>query len=141
MFSSLKDRFKNIQKYLPKVSAILAALILFSPTYLAAQNLEEAISEAIHTNPQVLLSAENWSKVEKDIHEAFADFLPSVDLRRVQLKHGDMVNWFWVDGVMEEMYDIVILTEVNENMALGFKCAHIRKLLKGDASQSVASYY
>ncbi|MBF0621011.1 MAG: hypothetical protein HQL54_03715 [Magnetococcales bacterium] len=111
---------------------MLGLTILFPSRPVQAQTLWEAVSEAIYTNPEVLATHEDWGKVRNQIQEAFSNYLPAVNLARINLRDGDMVNWFWIDGVMEEMYDIVILPGIHSNLALGFKCDHIRELLDGE---------
>ncbi len=107
-------------------------LMAFQATTAFSKTLQDAVTEAIQSNPSVLSVQENWPRIERQVKQAFDMYLPDVDLGKVTLKQGDMVNWFWIDGLMEEMYDIVILAGENRNMALGFKCAQIRDIISGE---------
>ena len=47
----------------------------------------------------------------------------------INLKIGVIVNWVKIEGVVEELYDIVALPEARRPMALGFKTDEIRHML------------
>ncbi|GKS70216.1 TIGR03032 family protein [Nitrosomonas sp. PY1] len=47
----------------------------------------------------------------------------------VDLRTGDIVHWFHMEGVVRELYDVVALPEIRCPMALGFKTDEIRRLL------------
>jgi uncharacterized protein (TIGR03032 family) len=52
----------------------------------------------------------------------------------IDLRSGDTVHWLRLDGVVEELYDVVALPGVVRPMALGFKTDEIRRTLNvGDA--------
>jgi len=54
-------------------------------------------------------------------------------LHVVDLKTGDAVHWVRMEGIVEELYDVVVLPGVRRPMALGFKTDEIRRtLLVGD---------
>jgi len=55
-------------------------------------------------------------------------------LHIVDLKSGDAVHWLRIDGVVEELYDVVVLPGVQRPMALGFKTDEIRRVLTFDDS-------
>lgn len=48
----------------------------------------------------------------------------------LDLRSGDLVHWCWLDGVVEELYDVVVLPQVVRPMALGFKTDEIRRVLR-----------
>lgn len=50
-------------------------------------------------------------------------------LQVVDLRSGDTVHWLRIEGVVEELYDVVILPGVRRPMALGFKSDEIRRVL------------
>ncbi|MBT3765197.1 MAG: TIGR03032 family protein [Rhodospirillales bacterium] len=55
-------------------------------------------------------------------------------LQIIDLKSGDIVNWLKIDGVVEELYDVVALPNAIRPMALGFKSDEIRHVISmGDA--------
>jgi uncharacterized protein (TIGR03032 family) len=45
----------------------------------------------------------------------------------IDLRTGDAVHWFRIDGVVEELYDVVMLPGVRRPMAIGFKNDEIRR--------------
>lgn len=47
----------------------------------------------------------------------------------VDLRTGDVVHWLRMEGVVEELYDVVVLPGVRRPMALGFKTNEIRRIL------------
>jgi len=53
-------------------------------------------------------------------------------LQVVDLKTGDAVHWLRIEGVVEELYDVVTLPGVKRPMALGFKSDEIRRVISID---------
>lgn len=51
---------------------------------------------------------------------------PHSGLQVVDLDNGDVVHWLRVGGVVEELYDVVVLPGVRRPKALGFKTDEIR---------------
>ncbi len=47
----------------------------------------------------------------------------------IDLRTGDVVHWLRMDGVVEELYDVIALPQVRCPMALGFKTDEIRRVL------------
>lgn len=47
----------------------------------------------------------------------------------IDLRSGDIVHWLRIEGVVEELYDVVTLPRVRRPMALGFKTDEIRRVL------------
>ncbi len=47
----------------------------------------------------------------------------------IDLRRGDIVHWLRIEGVVEELYDVVTLPRVRRPMALGFKTDEIRRVL------------
>ena len=47
----------------------------------------------------------------------------------IDLRSGDIVHWVRIDGVVEELYDVVALPGVTRPMALGFKTDEIRRTI------------
>ncbi len=47
----------------------------------------------------------------------------------IDLRTGDAVHWLRMEGVVEELYDVVALPQVRRPMALGFKTDEIRRVL------------
>ncbi|MFO0823919.1 MAG: DUF4915 domain-containing protein [Gemmataceae bacterium] len=53
-------------------------------------------------------------------------------LHVIDLRTGDTVHWLRLDGVVEELYDVVALPGVVQPAALGFKTDEIERLLTVD---------
>lgn len=53
-------------------------------------------------------------------------------LQVIDLRTGDIVHWLRIEGIVEELYDVVILPNVTRPMALGFKTDEIRHTLTVD---------
>ncbi len=51
----------------------------------------------------------------------------------IDLRSGDIVHWLRIEGVVEELYDVVTLPRVRRPMALGFKTDEIRRVLSVEA--------
>jgi uncharacterized protein (TIGR03032 family) len=47
----------------------------------------------------------------------------------IDLRTGDVVHWLRIEGVVDELYDVVTLPGVRRPMALGFKTDEIRRVL------------
>lgn len=50
-------------------------------------------------------------------------------LQVINLTTGDAVHWLKIDGIVEELYDVVALPGVRRPMALGFKTDEIRHMI------------
>ncbi|WP_297324983.1 TIGR03032 family protein [Nitrosomonas sp.] len=51
----------------------------------------------------------------------------------IDLRTGDVVHWLRMEGVVEELYDVIALPNVRRPMALGFKTDEIRRVLSVEA--------
>jgi len=60
---------------------------------------------------------------------------PRCGLWIVDLKTGDAVHWLRIEGLIEELYDVVALPNVIRPMALGFKTDEIRRVISVGADQ------
>lgn len=54
---------------------------------------------------------------------------PRCGVMVVDLKTGDAVHWFRLEGIVDELYDVVALPNIRRPMALGFKTDEIRRVL------------
>ncbi|NIA69655.1 TIGR03032 family protein [Pelagibius litoralis] len=70
-----------------------------------------------------------FSGLALDDNLAKADSDARCGLMVIDLKSGDIVHWLRIDGVVEELYDVVILPGAVRPMALGFKTDEIRRVL------------
>lgn len=53
-------------------------------------------------------------------------------LQVIDLRTGDAVHWLRIEGVVDELYDVITLPGVRRPMALGFKTDEIRRVLSVD---------
>ena len=51
----------------------------------------------------------------------------------IDLKTGATVHWLKIEGIVHELYDVVVLPGVQRPMALGLKTDEIRRLLTIEA--------
>ncbi|MEO5364115.1 MAG: TIGR03032 family protein [Magnetococcus sp. DMHC-8] len=54
---------------------------------------------------------------------------PRCGIHIIDLRTGDAPHWLRIDGLVEELYDVVALPGVRRPMALGFKTDEIRRVL------------
>jgi hypothetical protein len=47
----------------------------------------------------------------------------------VDVRSGDVVHWVRLEGMISELYDVVVLPGVVRPMALGFKTDEIQRML------------
>jgi uncharacterized protein (TIGR03032 family) len=57
-------------------------------------------------------------------------------LQVIDLRTGDVVHWLRIEGVVQELYDVVVLPGVRRPMALGFKTDEIRRVVSVGPSVS-----
>jgi uncharacterized protein (TIGR03032 family) len=58
---------------------------------------------------------------------------PQCALMIIDLKTGATVHWLKIEGIVHELYDVVVLPDVQRPMALGLKTDEIRRLLTIEA--------
>lgn len=54
---------------------------------------------------------------------------PICAIQVIDLRSGDIVHWLRIDGIVEELYDVVVLPGVRRPMAIGFRTDEIRRVL------------
>lgn len=54
---------------------------------------------------------------------------PRCGLQVIDLRSGDVVHWLRIEGIVEELYDVVVLPGVRRPMALGFKTDEVRRVI------------
>jgi uncharacterized protein (TIGR03032 family) len=47
----------------------------------------------------------------------------------IDLRNGDVVHSLNIDGVVEELYDVVILPKIRRTMAIGLRSDEIRRVI------------
>jgi uncharacterized protein (TIGR03032 family) len=60
---------------------------------------------------------------------------PRCGLQVIDLRTGDAVHWLRMDGIVDELYDVVALPAVRRPMALGFKTDEIRRVISVETGE------
>lgn len=68
-----------------------------------------------------------FSGLALDENLRLRDAEPRCGLLVIDLRSGNIVHWLRIEGVVEELYDVVILPGVQRPMAIGFKTDEIRR--------------
>ena len=50
-------------------------------------------------------------------------------LQVIDLNTGDVLHWLRLEGIVEELYDVVVLPGVRRPMAIGFKTDEVRRMV------------
>ena len=58
-------------------------------------------------------------------------------LQVINLRSGDVAHWLRVEGMVRELYDVVVLPGVSRPMALGFKTDEIQRLLTAASAEAL----
>ena len=70
-----------------------------------------------------------FSGLELDERLQSRNVEPRCGIQVIDLRSGDIVHWLRLEGMAEELYDVVALPGVRRSMALGFKTDEIRRVL------------
>ena len=70
-----------------------------------------------------------FSGLPLDDELAKRDAEPRSGLQVIDLRTGDVVHWLRIEGMIEELYDVVTLPGVKRPMALGFRTDEIRRMI------------
>lgn len=62
---------------------------------------------------------------------------PRCGLQVIDLRTGDSVHWLRIEGIVEELYDVIALPGVRRPQALGFKTDEIRRTLRVGEEQAL----
>ena len=54
----------------------------------------------------------------------------------IDLNTGDAVHWLRIEGLVDELYDVAVLPNIQRPMALGLKADEIRRVLSVAPSES-----
>ena len=77
-----------------------------------------------------------FSGLELDQNLKSSDAEARCGVQVIDLNTGDVVHWIRLEGVVLELYDVVVLPEVVRPQALGFKTDEIRRVLRvGDEQE------
>jgi uncharacterized protein (TIGR03032 family) len=58
-------------------------------------------------------------------------------LQVIDLRSGDVAHWLRIEGMVRELYDVVVLPGVRQPMALGFKTDEIQRMIAVDDEGSL----
>ncbi len=47
----------------------------------------------------------------------------------IDLQTGELVHWLWLQGIVRELYDVIVLPGVRRPSVLGFKTDEIRRTI------------
>lgn len=70
-----------------------------------------------------------FSGLALDENLRLKDAEPRCGLLVIDLRTGDIVHWLRIEGIVEELYDVVVLPGVQRPMAVGFKTDEIRRVV------------
>ena len=70
-----------------------------------------------------------FSGLALDDNLSSRDAEPRCGLSVIDLRTMDVVHWLRIEGVVSELYDVVVLPGVRRPMALGFKTDEIRRMI------------
>lgn len=59
---------------------------------------------------------------------------PRCGIQVIDLRTGDAVHWLRIEGVVDELYDVVTLPKIRRPMALGFKTDEIRRVISMEST-------
>ena len=71
-----------------------------------------------------------FSGLELDNNLKSGDAEARCGVQVIDLKSGDVVHWMRIEGVVTELYDVVVLPGVKRPQSLGFKTDEIRRVLR-----------
>ncbi len=74
-----------------------------------------------------------FSGLALDANLAQRNTEPRCGVQVIDLKSGDAVHWLRMEGVVDELYDVVALPNIRRPMAMGFKTDEIRRVLSVEA--------
>ncbi|MGK7890250.1 MAG: DUF4915 domain-containing protein, partial [Leptolyngbyaceae cyanobacterium] len=75
------------------------------------------------------LRSKSFSGLPLATHLADQGLTPQCGLMVIDLNTGQMVHWLHIDGVVEELFDIVLLRQVSRPRSLGFQDDDIERLV------------
>ena len=78
-----------------------------------------------------------FSGLELDNNLQSGDAEARCGLQVIDLNSGDVVHWIRIEGVVSELYDVVVLPGVVRPQALGFKTDEIRRVLRVGVEQTL----
>ncbi|APZ93399.1 TIGR03032 family protein [Fuerstiella marisgermanici] len=71
-----------------------------------------------------------FSGLDLDQNLGKAQVDPRCGLHVIDLRTGDAIHWVRIEGVVSELYDVIILPGIRRPQALGFRTDEIRRVLR-----------
>lgn len=100
--------------------------ITFCPGYLRGCTFSDNFAIVGISKPR---NNKTFSGLALDENLQTRDAEPRCGLLVIDLRTGDIVHWLRIEGIVEELYDVIVLPGVYRPMAIGFKTDEIRRIL------------
>ena len=75
--------------------------------------------------------------LEDNLNEKGVSALCAIQV--IDIRSGDVVHWLRIEGLVEELYDVVMLPGIRRAMAIGFKSDEIRRVITVGEPPAAAS--
>ncbi|HRX82050.1 MAG TPA: TIGR03032 family protein, partial [Pirellulaceae bacterium] len=108
--------------------------ITFCPGYLRGMAFTDDFALVGLSRPR---ENKTFTGLQLDDHLAERDADARCGLQVIDLRTMDIVHWLRIEGVVAELYDVVVLPNVMRPMLLGFKSDEIRRTLSIDDTTSL----
>lgn len=79
------------------------------------------------------LESRTFSGLPIDTELKARDAEPRCGLAEIDLASGDMIHWLRIEGMVQELYDVVALPGTTRPAAIGFKADAIKHMIAIDA--------
>lgn len=81
----------------------------------------------------------NFAGLAIDERLAAYSAMPRCGIVVIDLKTGNIIHWLYLEGVVKELFDVVVLPGVRQPMALGFQGDEIERLVTFPGSPGIVS--
>jgi uncharacterized protein (TIGR03032 family) len=108
--------------------------LAFCPGYLRGMSFTEDFAVVGLSRPR---ENKTFTGLELDDNLTQCDAEARCGLHVIDLKTMDVVHWLRIEGLVAELYDVVVLPNVTRPMLLGFKSDEIRRTLSVDKTASL----
>lgn len=100
--------------------------VAFCPGYLRGLGFHGDFAVAGLSRPR---HNKTFSGLNLDDELVAHDAEPRCGLQVIDTRTGDVVHWLRIEGIVEELYDVIVLPDVVRPMHLGFRSDEIRRTL------------
>jgi uncharacterized protein (TIGR03032 family) len=100
--------------------------VAFCPGYLRGLSMHGDFAVVGLSKPR---ADKTFSGLALDNNLRAGDAEPRCGLQVIDLKSGDVAHWVRIEGVVTELFDVVVLSNVVRPQALGFKTDEIRRVI------------